>query len=67
MQFDKSTIIQFLEQRGQHDQAQQAQQQLPQQVDHQQHAGLLQSLGINPDDLVKNLGSQGLGDALKKL
>ena len=63
MQFDKSTIVQFLQQRGQNDTAQQAQQQLPDTVDHQQHADLLQSLGINPQDLMKQVG----GDVLKKL
>jgi len=63
MQFDKSTIVQFLQNNGQNDKAQQAQQQLPDQVDHQQHADLLQSLGINPQDLVKQLG----GDVMKKL
>ena len=63
MQFDKSTIIEFLQNNGQSDKAQQAQQQLPDKVDDQQHAGQLQSLGINPQDLVKKLG----GDVMKKL
>jgi predicted PhzF superfamily epimerase YddE/YHI9 len=63
MQFDKSTIVQFLQQKGEGDKAQQAQQQLPDTVDHEQHADLLQRLGINPQDLMKQLG----GDFLKKL
>ncbi|HVM65960.1 MAG TPA: hypothetical protein VMU14_13930 [Acidimicrobiales bacterium] len=67
MQFDKSTIVQFLQQQGQNDKAQQAQQELPQQVDHEQHADVLQRLGINPQDLVAQLGGGKLGDVMKKL
>jgi hypothetical protein len=67
MQFDKSTIVPFLQQQGQNDKAQQVQQQLPQQVDHAQDADLLQRLGINPQDLVSQLGGGKLGDVMKKL
>ncbi len=63
MQFDKSTIIEFLQNNGENEKAQQAQQQLPDKVDDQQHAGQLQGLGINPQDLVKQLGA----DVMKKL
>ncbi len=63
MQLDKSTIVQFLQQNGQGDKAEQAQQQLPDQVDHEQHADLLQRIGVNPQDLVKQFG----GDVFKKL
>lgn len=56
MEIPKEQIISFLESRGQGDQAQQADQQLPDQVDHEGHADLLQQIGVNPQELVSNLG-----------
>ena len=56
MQIDKQEIINLLNSRGQSDQAQQADQQLPDQVDHEQHADLLQQFGINPGDLLSKFG-----------
>jgi hypothetical protein len=55
MQIDKQQIIQMLEQQGDHAKAQQAQQQLPDQVDHEQHADQLQQLGINPQELLSKI------------
>lgn len=63
MQFDKSQIVEFLKERGQHDQAQQAEQQLPDQVDTNQHGGLLAQHGISVDDLIGKFGG-GLKDLL---
>ncbi len=48
MNIDKDTIVNFLKEQGQHDEAQQAQQQLPDQVDHEQQSNLLQQYGIDP-------------------
>ncbi len=64
MQLDKGMILDFLREQGQQQQAQEAEQQLPDQVDTDQHAGLLQKLGLDPMDLVKMLsggGGQGGG------
>ena len=55
MQIDKSQIIELLKSRGDHDKAAQADSELPDQVDPEQHAGLLEKLGIDPKDLLKNL------------
>ena len=65
MQIPKEQILQFLRDRGQHDQAAQAEQELPDQVDHEQHADLLQRFGIEPSKLLEELG--GIGGLGKKL
>jgi len=60
----KDQIIQLLESQGNHDQAQQAAQQLPDQVDteNQDHASLLSKFGLDPGSLGDKLG--GLGNLL---
>lgn len=58
MQIPKEQIVQFLESRGQTDQAQKAGAQLPDQVDHEGHADLLQQIGVNPQELISNLGTK---------
>lgn len=63
MQIDKSQILEFLRSRGDNDKASQADAQLPDQVDTDQHAGLLAQLGINPAELLGKLPG-GLGDKL---
>ena len=52
MQIDKQQIIAKLVELGQHDKATQAEQQLPDRVDTDQHASLLDNLGINVSDLL---------------
>jgi hypothetical protein len=52
MQIDKNTIIEFLRQRGDNQRADQADQELPDQVDTDQHAGLLERFGLDPAELV---------------
>ena len=63
MQIVKSQIIELLKSRGDHDQAAQAESELPDKVDPQNDAGLLEKLGINPQDLIGQLpgGLGGLG------
>ena len=63
MIFDKDTILQFLRGEGQHEQADQAAQELPDQVDPHQHAGLLAKFGVNPAELIGKFvgGVGGLG------
>ena len=60
MQIDKSQIIELLKSRGQDDKAAQAESDLPSKVDPEEHAGLLQKLGIDPKDLLGGLPG-GLG------
>jgi hypothetical protein len=49
---DKQQILDLLRQQGKEDQAQQADAELPAQVDTDQHAGLLEKFGININDLL---------------
>ena len=60
MNIDKNTILELLRSRGDDQQAQQAEQELPDQVDTDQHAGLLEKFGINPAELIAKLGGGGL-------
>jgi len=62
MEIPKEQILDFLRSRGDNDKAQQADQELPDKVDTDQHRDILDRLGINPEDLMGNLG--GLGDKL---
>ena len=64
MQFDKAQIIQLLLSQGKQDQAAQADSELPQQVDTQQHAGLLEKFGLTPEKVIAMLAGGGLGGAL---
>ena len=52
MQIDKAQIIEMLRQQGKNDQADQADQELPDQVDTDQHADLLQRFGLDPMELL---------------
>ena len=56
MNIDKNQILELLRSQGDHDKAQQADQELPDQVDPEQHAGLLQKFGLDPQDLIGKLG-----------
>lgn len=74
MNIDKDSILTMLRGNGQHAEADQAQQDLPDQVDTDQHSGLLDKFGINPADLIAkftgggNTGAQGgLGGLLGKI
>ena len=61
MQLDKNTILDFLREQGQQDQASQAEQELPDQVDTDKDAGLLQKFGLDPQELIqKFMGGGGL-------
>jgi hypothetical protein len=64
MQIPKEQILELLRSRGDQDKANQAEGELPDQVDTEQDAGLLDRLGINPSEL---LGQLGGGDIGKKL
>jgi hypothetical protein len=56
VQFDKQTILGMIRDPSQ---LQQAEQQLPDVIDHEQHGDLLQNLGINPQELLSKLGQRG--------
>jgi hypothetical protein len=52
MQIDKDTILGMLREQGKDQEAQQAEQELPDQVDTERDAGLLSRFGIDPQDLI---------------
>jgi hypothetical protein len=58
MEIPKEKIIELLRERGADDKVQQAEQELPDQVDPEQHADLLEKLGINPEDLLGGIGDK---------
>jgi hypothetical protein len=64
MQIDKNQILELLRNAGDQQKADQADQELPQQVDTEAHASLLQKLGIDPAALLSQLGGGGLGGML---
>jgi hypothetical protein len=58
MEIPKDQILKLLRERGDGDKADQADQELPGTVDTDQHADLLQKLGIDPKDLLGGLGGK---------
>jgi hypothetical protein len=52
MQIDKELVIQHLREAGKNEQVQKALAELPDKIDHEQHAQQLQKLGIDPGELV---------------
>jgi hypothetical protein len=61
VQIDKNTVLELLRERGQQDQANQADQELPEQVDTDRDAGLLQRFGVDPQELLQRFtGGEGM-------
>jgi hypothetical protein len=56
VQIPKEQILDLIRQRGDQGQADQAQQELPDQVDTDRDQGLLQKFGIDPSELLGKLG-----------
>ena len=56
MNIDKQEILELLRSRGDHDTADKAQNELPEQVDTDQHGAKLDQLGINPAELLGGIG-----------
>ncbi|MDQ3660952.1 MAG: hypothetical protein M3454_07850 [Actinomycetota bacterium] len=63
MEIPKEQVLQLLQERGATDQVSQADEQLPEQVDTEQHSDLLSNLGIDPQELIDKLGGD-FGGAL---
>lgn len=61
MMIDKQQILDFLRQQGDEGTAQQAQSDLPDQVDTDKDSGLLEKYGINIQSLIGHLGGSGGG------
>jgi hypothetical protein len=60
LQIDKNTVLDLLRERGQQDQASQAEQELPDQVDTDRDAGLLQRFGLDPQELLQRFMGGGM-------
>jgi hypothetical protein len=58
MEIPKEQILQMLRDRGDHDKAQQAEQQLPDNVDPEQHKDLLGQVGIDPKEILGGAGGK---------
>ncbi|MGH9272807.1 MAG: hypothetical protein ACRDZ2_16230 [Ilumatobacteraceae bacterium] len=59
MNIDKSQILELLRGQGDQDKADQAERELPDQVDTDRDSGLLDKLGLNIGDLLKKFGGGG--------
>lgn len=60
MEIPKAQVLDLIRQQGKSDQASQAEQELPDQVDPQRDSGLLSKFGIEPQDLIAKLGGGGI-------
>ncbi len=67
MEIPKDKILELLRERGNHDQASQAEGELPDQVDPERDSGLLSKFGLEPADLIKQFAGGGLGGLGGKL
>jgi hypothetical protein len=63
MEIPKDRIVELLRDRGQQGRAEQAEQELPDQVDTEQHRDLLSKFGIDENELAEKLPG-GMGDKL---
>ncbi len=59
MNIDKAQIVEMLRSRGDNDQADQADRELPDQVDTDRDSGLLDRFGLDIGDLMKKFGGGG--------
>ncbi len=62
MEIPKEMVVSMIESRFGGEQAQQAAQQLPDQVDHEEHAGLLNQFGVDPQEMVSQFSGRGSDD-----
>jgi hypothetical protein len=60
MHIPKELIIKELEKQGKSDRVQHVLQELPEKIDHEQHAELLQKLGLDPGKLVEKAAQRGI-------
>jgi hypothetical protein len=58
MEIPKDKILELIREHGNADQAGEAEQQLPDRVDPERHADLLQKFGIDPQEVLGKLGGQ---------
>jgi len=56
MEIDKRQIVAMLKWQGEHAKAVDAERELPETVDHEEHRGLLAAVGVDSQELVRRLG-----------
>jgi hypothetical protein len=62
VQLDKSDVIDLLRKEGKNDQVQKALQELPEKIDHEEHAAMIQQkFGIDPGKLAQKAIAKGIG------
>ena len=60
MQFDKQFVLDELRKQGNNQHVQQALNELPAKIDHEQHAQLLEKFGLDPGKLAEKAAERGL-------
>jgi hypothetical protein len=60
MQLDKQFVLDELKKTGQNQHVQKAIQELPDKIDHNQHAALLEKFGLDPGKLAASAAERGL-------
>ena len=56
MKFDKDSVLKLLRDRGEHDKADEAARELPDEVDTEKDSNLLGKFGFSPQDLIGKFG-----------
>ena len=62
MQFDKQFVLDELKKQGQSQKVQQALDELPAKIDHEQHAAQLEKFGLDPGQLAEKAAKAGLSE-----
>ena len=62
MQIDKQFVLDELRKAGQNQHVQQAVQELPDKIDHDRHAAMLEKFGLDPGKLAQKAAERGLAD-----
>ena len=60
MQLDKQFVIDELRKAGKDEHVQKAMEELPEKIDHEHHAALLEKFGIDPGKLAEDAAQKGL-------
>lgn len=61
MQIDKAQVLELLRSKGEGERVEQADRELPNQMDTDEHADLLSSYGLGPQEIIAKLGGGPLG------
>lgn len=62
MQLDKQFVLDELKKAGESQKVQQALAELPEKVDHEQHAALLEKFGLDPGKLAQKAAERGIAN-----